>query len=151
VAYFVAKVVPKYSEIVGPLVAELKRRGGKSKPSDRNHSGKTVYESLADHFGLSKEARDFKIYEASGAERSKWHNMVRWARNDLVKWGLLSSPEYGIWALTDKGNLRASNFLEEKAGRGTAQSGIEISLERFKELLKEAARIGEKGDAVVIA
>ncbi|MBJ6750743.1 protein NO VEIN domain-containing protein [Geomonas anaerohicana] len=141
---------PKYSEITGPLVAELKRRGGSSKPSEQDQSGKTVYEALADHFGLSQEARDFRIYEANGAERSKWHNMVRWTRNDLVKSRMLSSAAHGLWTLTDKGNSLALNYLYEKAGQGLVQRGGGISLERFKQLLAEAKRVGEKGEDIVL-
>ena len=62
---------PKYIDICEPLIAELYKRGGQSKPSSKNELGLTVYDALADHFGLTEEAKNFKIYENSGVERSR--------------------------------------------------------------------------------
>lgn len=33
----------------------------------------------------------------------KWENMVRWARNTLVKCGLMDAPRYGVWGITPAG------------------------------------------------
>ena len=40
---------------------------------------------------------------AKGNTDLKWENIVRWARNSLVKRGLMDAPAYGIWRITDAG------------------------------------------------
>lgn len=140
---------PKYSELHIPLLAELVQRGGQSAPSAKNENGKTIYEALADYFNLSQEARNEKIDDA-GIARSKWKNIVRWARNDLRKLGYLTSPRHGIWAITSNGQdyLKGAEVeLVGKGGRSTAQT---ISLQTFRTLQKEAVRIGELGEQYVL-
>lgn len=51
-----ACIPPKYSEINEPLILELLKRGGKSAPSAKDQSGKTIYNVLADEFDLSNKA-----------------------------------------------------------------------------------------------
>jgi hypothetical protein len=141
---------PKYIDIHEPLIAELYKRGGESKPSSLNEQGLTIYDALADHFGLSEEARSFKIYEDSGAERSKWHNIVRWVRNDLKKLGLLYAPRYGVWALTET----AISFVKENDQRktvvGEGDSIEEVDIETFLKLKANAQEIGDQGEKYVI-
>ena len=91
---------PTYREIEQPLVDELRRRGGRARPADKDRSGRTVYEALADHFRLSPQARAAVIYER-GIARSKWENMVRYARRRLKDDGLVSTPEHGVWQVCD--------------------------------------------------
>jgi restriction endonuclease Mrr len=98
---------PKYEQIVRPLLAELLRRGGQSGVSEPDSSGRTIMDVLADHFNLSEESRQFLIYEANGTPRSKWYNMVRWARNELCKRKLVDGSEYGVWRLTAAGTQEA--------------------------------------------
>jgi restriction endonuclease Mrr len=97
---------PKYEEIQIPLLKEILKRGGRIHPSDKNSNGKTVYEELAEYFNLSSEALNFEIYESNGKGRSKWKNMVRWTRNDLVKKGFISSANRGIWEITETGKSK---------------------------------------------
>ena len=102
-------MLPKYREIQNPLLLEIFNRGGRIRPKDKYH-GKNIYESLADYFKLSEEELSLEVDEPSqGKSRNKWENMVRWTRNDLVKKGLLSKKERGIWILTEKAckNLRS--------------------------------------------
>lgn len=87
---------PRYSEIEGPLVEELRCRGGASRPADRDSSGRTVYAALADHFHLSPAERNEVIYE-DGTARSKWENMVRYAVRKLKQRGEIKNPEHGVW------------------------------------------------------
>ena len=44
-------------------------------------------------------------HRASLANRRelKWQNMVRWARNTLVKRGLMGAPRFGVWSITSTG------------------------------------------------
>src|SRR4051812_10109626 len=95
---------PKYREIQRPLLQELIRRGGSAKPTQVDSDGWTLYEAVAKHFNLSDADLAATVAERSGtAQRSKWQNMVRWARNDLRKAGHLRSSRYGEWTVTDEG------------------------------------------------
>ena len=141
---------PKYIDIREPLIAELYKRGGQSKPSSLNEQGLTVYDALADHFGLTDEARNFKIYEDSGAERSKWHNIVRWVRNDLKKAGLLHAPQHGVWALTEAAISSAKENDQRKTVVGEGDSIEEVDIETFLQLQASAQEIGELGEKFVI-
>jgi restriction endonuclease Mrr len=95
---------PKYRDIELPLVAELRIRGGKSHPQDRDAKGRNIYEALADHFQLSQEEREECIYE-NGKARSKWHNMVRYAVRKLRDGDVLDNlakGERGIWKISER-------------------------------------------------
>lgn len=140
---------PKYSEIQLPLLAEIKRRDGQTKPSDLNLEGKSVYLALADYFDLSEEARGVTI-DDNGTPRSKWNNMVRWTRNDLKKAGLLYAPNHGVWALTTRGfEVLEESQLDER-GAKIVEVDYEISPEAFKTLMEKASNIGEEGELFVL-
>jgi len=96
---------PKYTDVERPLLQELLRRGGQARPADRDATGRSVYEALADHFQLSKLERQEAILE-NGKPRSRWENMVRYAVRKLKDTGELESPLYGVWAVTDRGTRR---------------------------------------------
>lgn len=96
-------MLPNYNEIRLPLLAELHRRGGCSRPRDKNEHGQTIYAALACYFALTPADLNEKVYEDDGTARSKWENMVRWTRNDLKKQDLLIAQSHGIWAVNDKG------------------------------------------------
>ena len=91
---------PRYHDIEKPLLEELQRRGGKARPSDKDRTGHSVYEALADHFSLSKTERDATIVE-KGTSRSKWENMVRYAVRSLRDRGAIGRGEHGVWKLAD--------------------------------------------------
>lgn len=139
---------PKYDEIQVPLLRELARRGGQSGPSDIGPNGKDVYEVLADHFELSEEARDAAISESG---RSKWKNMVRWARNDLKKAGYLDAPRRGVWAVSEKGWEILDEAEVEEAGRGVFAGGKVMEPEAFEQSQKEAERIGDIGEEYALS
>lgn len=141
---------PKYVDIREPLIIELYKRGGASKPSALNANGQSVYDALAEYFGLSKADRNYKIYENSGAERSKWHNIVRWVRNDIKKAGLLYAPSHGVWALTQAGESEAKERDQKKLVVGEGDSLTEIDIETFLALKAHAKEIGELGEKYVI-
>lgn len=139
---------PKYSEIQIPLLRELAKRGGSSEPSERGPQGRTVYAALADYFDLSETARDTEI-PASG--RSKWKNMVRWARNDLKKKGLLSSPRRGVWKVSEQGWKVLRREKSESAARGDFFEGEEVDPETFEKSQEIAQAIGEAGEEYVLS
>ncbi len=53
--------------------------------------------------------KDFSESVPSGENR--WQNRVRWARNDLVKAGLLDPSRHGFWFLTPKGHKEARRIF----------------------------------------
>jgi hypothetical protein len=95
-------MLPKYRDIYLPLLLEIAERGGNTRPSD-HREGKTVYEALALALKLKREDLDMELEEPGHAKHSKWENMVRWARNDLVTLGYLDGSEWGVWKLTERG------------------------------------------------
>ncbi len=138
---------PKYQEIQIPLLHELKNRSGMSRPSDKNTDGKTIYEALADEFGLTNDLRVLQIYEADGTPRSKWENMVRWTRNDLRKKNFLDSPSHGIWRITDLGLALIKEVDNERIGSRIFNSDIFVSPEEFanqKARMEEIGKLGEE-------
>lgn len=143
-------MLPKYKEIQDPLLTEIQRRGGSTRPSEKDGNGLTVYEALASYFELTDEDLNEKVYEANGAERPKWPNMVRWARNDLRKRGLLDGSRHGVWALSEKGRLLADSSKHDYAGRGTFLPGAEITPELLAELQRKAKEVGDLGELIVL-
>lgn len=98
-------MLPQYKEIEIPLLLEIWRRGGQVKrPKEDQADGRNIYESLAVHFKLKPP--DLAARTKNGENRSKWENMVRWARKQLTKQGLLFSGPWGTWRLTDLGSQR---------------------------------------------
>lgn len=141
---------PKYSEIEVPLLVELVRRGGRAKPSDLDRSNRTIYEVLADHFGLSEEARKAKIKEKNRF-RSEWENKVRWARNTLLKKKLIDAPsEWGVWVISDKGKDFLDTRNSEQAGCGVFVASTKISPEHLQQLQHRAQQIGNFGEDFVL-
>lgn len=96
-------MLPKYKDIHKPLLYELALREGCSRPRGLRE-GKTIYETLAEHFDLSEVDLEIRTNELTpGNDRSKWNSMVRWARRKLVDQGMIDKSRHGIWKLTDKG------------------------------------------------
>lgn len=140
---------PKYQEIQIPLLYELKKRGGASRPSDKNAAGKTIYEALADEFGLSEDLRSVQIYEADGTPRSKWENMIRWTRRDLKKLNFLDSPAHGIWKITDLGLNFIDEIGNERVGSNNFDKDLYISPEDFAKQKAKMEEIGNLGEDYV--
>lgn len=103
---------PSYEDIELPLLRELIRRGGSSRPSDRDSAGRTVYDVLADVFHLTQAEREEEFMD-DGKPRFRWENMVRWAKRKLKDHGYLDAPEYGQWEVTPQGRA----FVETRSRR----------------------------------
>ncbi len=95
-------MLPAYRDICLPLLLEIAKRGGKTRPQEKRN-GTTVYESLAIYFSLTRQDLAAEVNEPGAGKRNKWENMVRWARKDLVDWGYIDNSQRGIWRLTEKG------------------------------------------------
>lgn len=74
---------PKQSDINEPLLTYIYEYGG----DKYEVYPKDTYGPLAAHFKLSKE--DLSVLRGGGKNEPQWHNMVQWARNDLLKDDLL--------------------------------------------------------------
>lgn len=96
---------PTHKEIEIPLLTFILSQGGTIECS-------SCYNHLASEFGLTTREREQYI---NG--KQKWPNMVQWARNSLLKNGLIySSKEVGqsIWKLTEKGISEAKSLVNKK-------------------------------------
>lgn len=96
---------PPEHEISKALLRHILDHGG---PEAEVRSS-TVYEPLADLFGLSRQERTQtrdQVY-GDGNQTPIWNNKVQWARNSLRKQGYLAPSPRGIWRLYP--NLKASN------------------------------------------
>lgn len=90
---------PSQGELIIPLLDVLNDLGGRSKPSE-------VYEQVGLRFGLSDEeinrkdpSGSFKIFQRS----------VRWVKEKLKMQGLVNSPEFSVWELTERGKMHLIN------------------------------------------
>lgn len=90
---------PGQSEIEIPLLKALIQLGGEAKPRD-------VYPVVT---GMFPEIDPEALAERLSHGHSKWHNRIQWVRQSLVNTGDMSSPERGIWAITDQGRKRVAD------------------------------------------
>jgi restriction system protein len=89
-------MLPKQSQIELPLLEVLAKLGGQAKPKD-------VYQQLRAYFPEVTEEDLARRYK--GGE-DVWTNSIQWTRQHLVDSGDMSSPQRGIWAITEKGKQR---------------------------------------------
>lgn len=85
--------MPSQTEIEKPLLQTLYELGGQANPQQ-------VYSVLRAKFPeLTQE--DLEETLISGG--NKWTNRIQWVRQKLITKGDMSSPQRGIWAITDQG------------------------------------------------
>lgn len=124
--------MPKQTEIEVPLLQVLTTfRSGQAAPSE-------IYPLLEKKFP-SLTSADLQEKLTTGG--SKWTNRVQWVRQALVTKGEMSSPQHGIWAITDAGRARiATNATSRDSARLVAPSLFALHeeyLSQFKENLLE--------------
>lgn len=85
--------MPKQTQIELPLLHVLVEIGGKGKPSE-------IYPLVTKMFPQLTED-DLRLTITSGS--NKWTNRIQWVRQQLIQQGYMYAPEYGIWAITEKG------------------------------------------------
>lgn len=91
--------MPKQWEIEIPLLEVLSQfPDGQARPRE-------VYPQLEKRFP-QLTAQDLEEKLESGTP--KWTNRVQWVRQALVAKGQVSSPQRGVWAITDSGRARLS-------------------------------------------
>ena len=101
---------PAYEEVEDPLLCFILFHGGQTHelhPSD-------TYRPLANFFCLTDSQRHEVLDDSSG--RSKWNNMVQWARRKLKERGFLAPTERSVWKLSDAG-LMAAQRIQHKYSR----------------------------------
>jgi restriction system protein len=90
-------MMPKQSEIEIPLLEILARfPGGEARPRE-------IYPQLEKLFPQLTTA---DLEEKLETGTPKWTNRVQWVRQALVAKGEVSSPQRGVWAITDSGRAR---------------------------------------------
>ena len=99
--------MPTQPEIELPLLKILASHGGKVTPDQ-------VYESINTQFPQLTET-DLEELVSGGA--NKWRNRIRWVRQRLISKGELSSPEFGVWAITPKGIERLKSSTDSKSSK----------------------------------
>lgn len=95
---------PSYEDIEEPLLCYLLLHGGETyevKACD-------TYRPLANFFDLSASERSNVLSDGSG--RSRWNNMVQWARRKLNDYGYLSPTSRGVWKLSEVGVAKAQKI-----------------------------------------
>ena len=83
---------PHFVRLFGPLLDALRSLGGAGEP-------KQVYEEVAKSPLVTND--DLEAINRNGS--SKYENQVRWARQYLVKAGLIDSKQRNVWRLTLEG------------------------------------------------
>lgn len=104
---------PTQDDVKVPLLVELARRGGKSKPSD-TREGLTVYESLAKYFNLTKSDLEKDVSDKNGKRRNKWENIIQWVVCKHRDAGLIVKVHHGtrgVWTLTKDGEREAAGKI----------------------------------------
>lgn len=86
-------MMPKQRDMEIPLLKCIDEIGGRGQAKD-------IYPLVSRSFpNFTKADLDERL--SSGG--NKWKNRIQWVRQTLVSKGEISSPEYGIWAITEKG------------------------------------------------
>ncbi len=87
---------------LAPIVIEvLHSMGGQLRVGD-------VLQLVEDRIRDRLSEKDLELLERNNFRR--WESETRWAREVLIKQGLLESGGRGIWRLTDQGHLEAANL-----------------------------------------
>lgn len=101
--------MPSQIEIEVPLLAALKKLGGKAKPQQ-------VYAEVTLAF---PELTPGDLGEQLATGGNKWKNRIQWARQSLVARGDFSNKSHGIWEITEQGlsRLKVQSKIQKKKSR----------------------------------
>ncbi len=112
-------MIPAQEEIELPLLQALVELGGSARPKD-------VYPRVAARFpGMTEEDKAERLKHG---ER-KWMNRIQWARMALITAGDMSSPERGVWGITEQGRKRVGDAAKPKGGgQGERPASPAVSL-----------------------
>lgn len=93
---------PRQSELLVPILDELRAAGGAARPRD-------IYEAVADRLDVPQEARQLRAKFANDRVYNLWERQVRWARQTAVARGYIAADRRGIWQITDAGRSALGN------------------------------------------
>jgi restriction system protein len=129
--------VPKYDELINPLLQAMNQLGGSASVSEQEDAVASV---------LKLTEKD--IAEIHRGSRTKLSYRLAWARNYLKRFGLLENSERGVWSLTHEGrksypvnidevkrSVKKSEKLEDKTPTEKAELQIEPERESWQEEL----------------
>jgi len=91
-------MIPRDKDIEIPLLEVLLELGGEGKPTQQ------IYPLVTMKFPQITD-EDLAEKLPSG-KNNKWTNRIQWIRQQLISKGEMSSPVYGVWAITEKGRQR---------------------------------------------
>lgn len=94
---------PLRTEVEGPLLRAIIRRGGSVNFSDQ---GRELEIELAAEFGLSDAARDARDPDNHAQGHRMWRNELQFVRNNLVERREIDPSVRGVWTATDAGYRR---------------------------------------------
>ena len=90
--------------------------------------GQGTSREVKDRFGERFDERipdEHRVY-LENVREAKWRNMMAWMRNTLINRGLMDSPAYGIWRITDAGRAHVAQ----------AEDSVPVWLD-YEDLLKD--------------
>ena len=134
---------PEFLRFCIPIVEVLRELGGSGRPAE-------VTDLVIERMNISETEQE--VTNKNGGSRIR--NQVAWARFYMVKAGLLSSSQHGVWGLTEKGRNSAMDndfvlevfrdvqqkFIAERKSRKLTEPKItEYGRERT-ELVKQNGR-----------
>jgi restriction system protein len=100
-------MLPPQPDIEVPLLEVLQRLGGQARP-------KEVYPLITARFpSITPE----DLAERLKHGERKWHNRIQWTRQALIEAGQMTSPQRGVWAITDLGRARLKQGNQPDAGK----------------------------------
>ena len=95
--------LPRERDIELPLLRALVELGGEARPRD-------VYPLVTKAFPELTEA---DLAERTEAGAPRWTNRIQWVRQNLTERGEMTSPRWGVWAITEKGRQRLAGKLPD--------------------------------------
>jgi len=149
---------PEFLRFCIPIIEVLRELGGSGRPAE-------VTDLVIERMNIPEDEQE--ITNKNGGSRIR--NQVAWARFYLVKAGLLSSSQRGVWGLTEKGtNININEefvlklfrevhkqFTEERKARKSAKkiveeddadaSGAEVNADYKVELLSMLQSLPPEG------
>ena len=87
--------VPKYRDLINPILAALHTLGGSA-------TNREIVNQVIEDMGLS--AAIIQVPYSGKANRTALEDELGWARTYLRHYGLIDSSERGVWSLTAKGH-----------------------------------------------
>jgi restriction system protein len=109
-------MLPKSSDLQVPILRVVHESGGTARPEQ-------VYAGVK---RLLPQLTDADLAETVSGGESKLENRIRFVRQALINRGELTSPGYGVWAITDRGRGRLGSGPAAAQTKSTVQAPAAI-------------------------